>query len=85
MRAMPRLLGARGMPLRWSQAYVVADIGKADYFAPMIVSLRVLLPKAGAMADAEAASFADSLEAASAANHFFAASNFYTFIAQHAH
>jgi hypothetical protein len=42
----------------------------------------VLLPKAETMSEAEAAAFADGLERASAEGHFFAASNFYTYLAQ---
>jgi SAM-dependent methyltransferase len=81
MRAMPRLLVEAGLGLVWSRPYVVADIGRADYCAPMIASLRVLLPKVGAMTEAEANAFVDGLERASAENRFFGASNFYTYIA----
>ncbi|MBP0444809.1 methyltransferase domain-containing protein [Roseomonas sp. SSH11] len=81
MRAMPRLLAEAGLGLLWSRAYVVADIGRADYCAPMITSFRVLLPKVGVMTEAEANSFADGLERASAENRFFGASNFYTYLA----
>lgn len=80
MRTMPRLLAGARLSLVWSKAYVVADIGRADYCAPMIASLRVLLPKAGAMSEAEANAFADGLERASAENRFFGASNFYTYL-----
>jgi Methyltransferase domain len=44
--------GGAGLPLAWSRAYVGADIGRADHCAPMIASLRVLLPRAGAMPEA---------------------------------
>jgi hypothetical protein len=79
MRAMPRLLADAGLGLVWSRAYVVADIGRADYWATLIASLRVFLPKAGVMSGAEANAFADGLERASAEGRFFAASNFYTY------
>ncbi len=82
MRAMPSLLAQAGLGLFWSRSYVIADIGRADYCAPMIASLRVLLPKAGAMSEAEATAFVDGLERASEENRFFGASNFYTFIAR---
>jgi ubiquinone/menaquinone biosynthesis C-methylase UbiE len=82
MRAMPRLLANTVLDLIWSHAYVVADIGRADYFAPLITSLRVLLPKVGVMTEAEADVFADALDRASDENRFFGASNFYTYMAQ---
>jgi hypothetical protein len=82
MRAMPRMLAAAGLGLLWSRGYLVADIGPGDFFAPGITSFRVLLPKAGAMSDAEVKSFADGLDRASAENRFFGASNFYTYIAR---
>jgi SAM-dependent methyltransferase len=81
MRAMPRLLADSELGLEWSRAYVVADIGRADYCAPMIASFRVLLPKVGVMSEVEANAFVDELERASAENRFFGASNFYTYVA----
>jgi SAM-dependent methyltransferase len=82
MRLMPRLLAEADFDLRWSRGYLTADIGRADFFAPSVASFRVLLPRAGTMSEAEAAAFADRLEHASAENRFFAASNFYTYLAR---
>ncbi len=82
MRAMPRLLAEAGLGLVWSQGYLAADIGRMDFWAAGIATFRILLPKAGAMSEAEANAFVDGLERASAENRFFAASSFYTHIAQ---
>lgn len=82
MRAMPHLLADAGLNLVWSHGYVVADIGRMDFWAPSLASQRVLLPKSGAMTAAEANAFVDGQERASRENRFFAASNFYTYIAQ---
>jgi SAM-dependent methyltransferase len=82
MRAMPRLLGEVGLDLNWSRAYVAADIGRADFWAPSVASFRVLLPKAGTMTETKANAFVDDLERASDENRFFAACNFYTYVAQ---
>ncbi|MBV9757457.1 MAG: methyltransferase domain-containing protein [Alphaproteobacteria bacterium] len=82
MRRMPALLADAGFDLLWSRGYLAADIGRADFFAPSVASYRVLLPRAGAMSAADAAAFADRLEQASAQNRFFAASNFYAYIAR---
>ncbi len=82
MRAMPRLLAEAGLDLLWSRAYVAADIGRVDFWAPGVASFRVLLPRAGAMAQAEADALIGGLERASAENRFFGASNFYTYVAR---
>lgn len=81
-RAMLRLLNQAALDLTWARGYLVADIGQMDFWEPGITSFRVLLPKAGAMTEAEAAAFADGLERASAEKRFFGASNFYTYVAQ---
>ena len=75
MRVIPRLLTAAGLDLCWSRGYLVADIGRADFFAAAVASFRVLLPKSGAVSETEATAFADG---ASADGRFFGASNFYT-------
>jgi len=82
MRAMPRLLAEVGLDLNWSRAYVVADIGQADFWEPSVASFRVLLPAARTMTETEANAFVDELERASEDNRFFAACNFYTYVAQ---
>ena len=82
MRSMPRFLASQGFELQWSRAYVAADIGRADFWAPSLASFRILLPKTGAMSEADANAFINELERASAENRFFGASNFYTYIAR---
>jgi SAM-dependent methyltransferase len=82
MRAMPRLLADAGLDLVWSKGYVVADLGRMDFWRSSLVSQRMLLPKAGVMTEVEANALVDRLERASAEGRFFAASNFYTYIAQ---
>jgi hypothetical protein len=57
------------------------DIGHADFTAPGLPSLRVLLPRAGAMTQAEADAYVDDLERASAENRFFGGYAFYACIA----
>jgi SAM-dependent methyltransferase len=82
MRSMPRFLANQGFELQWSRAYVAADVGRADFWAPSLASFRVLLPRTGVMSGTEANAFIDQLEYASAENRFFGASNFYTYIAR---
>lgn len=82
MRGLPQLLAGLDMRIEASFAYVVSDIGQADFFAAALDSFRVLLPRSGVMAEADATAYVDMLEAASAREAFFAVSNFYTFIAR---
>ncbi|MGK9171373.1 methyltransferase domain-containing protein [Inquilinus limosus] len=81
MRAMPRLLVEAGFALRWSRGWLAMDIGQADVTAPGLPSLRVLLPRTGAMTQSEADAYVDGLERASAENRFFGGYALYACIA----
>jgi SAM-dependent methyltransferase len=81
VRGMPRLLREVGLVLTASFANVVADIGKADFFAPGVQSLVKLLPKSGAMTEAEAQALVDAVMKQSDEGTYFAATNFYSFVA----
>ncbi|WP_270937487.1 methyltransferase domain-containing protein [Falsiroseomonas oryzae] len=82
MRAMPRLLAEAGLELAWSRGYLMADIGRMDFWQAGIASFRVLLPKAGVLPAEEANAFVDALERAAAENRFFGASAFYAYLAR---
>jgi ubiquinone/menaquinone biosynthesis C-methylase UbiE len=82
MRQMPRLLQAAGLQLVASFPYIVAEVGKADFWAPAIESFRRLVPKSGAMTEQEANAWADSLLIDSTAGVFFGASNYYGYVAR---
>jgi SAM-dependent methyltransferase len=82
MRQMPRLLRAAGLQLVASFPYVLAEVGKADFWIPAIESCRRLLPKSGAMSEQGANAWADSLLGDSAAGIFFGASNYYGYVAR---
>lgn len=81
MRAMPRLLTEHGLDLQWSRGWLAMDVGRADFTAPGLPSLRVLLPRVGAMTQAEADAYVESLERASAEKRFFGGYAFYACIA----
>ncbi len=78
---MPRLLREVGLVLVQSFANVVADVGKADFFAPGLQSLIALLPKAGAMSEAEARMLVADAIKRSDEGTYFGATNFYSFVA----
>jgi ubiquinone/menaquinone biosynthesis C-methylase UbiE len=82
MRDMPRLLREAGLQLESAFPYVVADIGKADFFAGTIPSFVKLLPRAGAMTEAQAAQWASDMLARSDQGIFFGATNFYSYVAR---
>src|SRR5438445_10755129 len=74
MRAVPRLLTAAGLDLCWS--YLIADIGRADFFCGGRRLLPRAVAEAGAVSEPEATAFAAELDRASAGGRFFGASNF---------
>lgn len=80
MRQLPRLAKRAGLEPVKSFPYVLAEIGQADFWLPAVESFRKLLPKAGAMTDEEAASWADMILRSSEAGTFFGASNFYGYV-----
>ena len=82
MREMPQLLRAAGLSLVASFPYVLAEIGKADFWAPAIASLRRLAPAAGTMTESAANELADNLMKASDEGVFFGASNYYGYVAR---
>ena len=65
MRQMPVLVHEAGLELVASFPYVLAEVGKADFWLPAIESFRKLMPTAGAMTAAEASAWADRLTQAS--------------------
>jgi hypothetical protein len=82
MRSMPYLLRTAGLTLEASMAHVLAEIGQADYWAGMLNSLPVLLPKAGLVDEDTARAFVAAQHEASANGTFFCSANFYTYIAR---
>ena len=82
MRQMPGLLRDAGLMLTWSFAYVVADIGTADFWLPGIESMRTLVPQSGVMDEATINTWADARLRESDAGTFFGASNFYAYVAK---
>lgn len=81
MRQMPQLLRQAGLRLERSFAWLIADIGTADYFAPTLQSFLKLLPKAGAMSEPGARAFVDAMMRRSEQGVFFGACNFYAYVA----
>ncbi len=71
MRQMPVLAREAGLELVASFSYVLAEVGKADFWLPAIESFRKLVPAAGTMSDADANAWADRLMQASETGVFF--------------
>jgi ubiquinone/menaquinone biosynthesis C-methylase UbiE len=81
MRQMPQLLREAGLQLAATFAYVVADVGRADFWDTSIKSLTRLLPKAGAMTEAQAAEWVAAMFQRSDQGTFFGACNYYSYVA----
>ena len=81
MRQMPQLLQEAGLRLTAAFSYIVADIGRADFWDGSVKSLIRLLPKAGAMTESQAEAWAAAMLARSEQGTFFGASNYYGFVA----
>jgi ubiquinone/menaquinone biosynthesis C-methylase UbiE len=82
MREMPQLLKDAGLVLEAAFAHVVADIGKADFFAPGLQSLLRVLPRSGAMSESEARGWVNAMLRRSEEGTYFGASNFYSYVAK---
>lgn len=80
MRQLPVLVRETGLQLVASFPYVLAEVGKADFWLPAIESFRKLMPAAGAMTETEATAWADRLIQASESGVFFGASNYYGYV-----
>jgi len=84
MREMPKLLRDGGLTLVKSFSHVIADIGKADFFAPGIQALLRLLPSAGATTESEARDWVAAMTKRSDEGTYFGAANFYSYVATRA-
>jgi 2-polyprenyl-3-methyl-5-hydroxy-6-metoxy-1,4-benzoquinol methylase len=82
MRQLPELLAEAGFAIETHRSYVIADVGRADFFAENLSTWRRLLPVSGVIAKSDVDSLMDGLDAASKAGTLFWANNFYTYIAR---
>lgn len=80
MRQLPRLARRLGLELAHSFPYVLTEAGRAEFWIPAIESFRKLLPKAGAMSEAEAEAWAADLLRSSEEGVFFGSSNYYGYV-----
>jgi ubiquinone/menaquinone biosynthesis C-methylase UbiE len=82
MRQMPRLLRTAGLECVTSFSYILAEMGKADFWVPALESFRRLLPQSGVMTGEEANAWVDARLQESAEGVFFGASNYYSYVAR---
>jgi len=81
MRDMPRLLRSAGLSLVQSFAHVIADIGKAEFFAPGLQAMTKMLPRATGMSEAQVRTWSAAMLKRSEEGTYFAATNFYSYVA----
>jgi len=82
MRQLPKLLAKAGFAIETHRSYVIADVGRAEFFAENLSTWRRLLPISGVVAKDNTDKLMDGLEAESNAGTLFWANNFYTYIAR---
>jgi ubiquinone/menaquinone biosynthesis C-methylase UbiE len=82
MRQMPRLLREAGLELVTAFPYVLAEVGRADFWSSAIEAYRRLIPKARVMSQDEADAWAAALRLDSEAGVFFGSSNYYAYVAK---
>ncbi len=82
MRQMPQLLREAGLELDVFFSYVIADVGKADFWGPALQSFLRVLPKSGAMSEAGAQAWVEGMLQRSEDGVFFGASNYYSYVAK---
>jgi ubiquinone/menaquinone biosynthesis C-methylase UbiE len=80
MREMPLLARDAGLEFVAVFPYILAEVGKADFWLPAIASFSKLMPTAGAMTEPEASAWADRLIQASESGLFFGASNYFGYV-----
>jgi hypothetical protein len=74
MRQLPLLLSTAGLEFVTAYAYVVSDIGTADYWATSVESM--------AMTVEDASRWANARMQESENGTFFASSNYYSYVAR---
>jgi SAM-dependent methyltransferase len=82
MRTMPLLLRRAGLELVDSLAWVISEIGTGDFWVGALDSFLVLIPEAGVLSVEEIQAFVDAQRRASAEGTFFAAANYYAYLAR---
>lgn len=82
IRQLPRLLADAGFAMETHRSYVIADVGRAQFFSENLTTWRRLLPVSGVISKEHTDLLMNGLEAASAAGTLFWANNFYTFVAR---
>ncbi|MEX2426183.1 MAG: methyltransferase domain-containing protein, partial [Thermomicrobiaceae bacterium] len=82
MRQMSRLIRDARLETTRFFAYVMAEMGEADFFLPGIESFEKLGPQSGAVTEEEAVSWVAELKKSSDEGVFFGAGNFLTYIAR---
>jgi ubiquinone/menaquinone biosynthesis C-methylase UbiE len=82
MRTMPLLLRRAGLQLTAALSWVLAEIGTGDFWVGALDSFLVLVPEAGVLSFEEIQDFVDAQRRASEAGTFFAAANYYAYLAR---
>lgn len=82
MKSLPRVLANLEFRVDSARVWVLADIGRADFFAGSLASLPAIMPNAGLVTQNEIDDFVTEQYRASEDGQFFASTNFCAMIAK---
>lgn len=80
MQQMPWVAAKAGLKVRKSFSYLLSEIGTAGFFADMLPSLPVLLPRTGQADEATTRRWVEQQESYARDGTFFGGINFYTYM-----
>lgn len=80
MRRLPRMAGAAGLSVEKCFSYLIAEVGKPDFFAGLVDTIGPMLLSSGVSTEDEAAVISADLKTAVAEGTFFGACNYYGYV-----
>ena len=80
MRRLPRMARAAGLTVQRCFSYLIAEVGKPDFFAGLVDTIGPMLSSSGVSTEDEAAAISADLKTAVAEGTFFGACNYYGYV-----
>jgi len=80
MRRLPRMAKAAGLSVERCFSYLIAEVGKPDFFEGLVDTIGSMLSSSGVSTEDEAAAISADLKTAAAEGIFFGACNYYGYV-----
>ena len=80
MRRLPRMAREAGLSVERCFSYLIAEVGKPDFFAGLVDTIGPMLLSSGVSTEDEAAAISADLKTAVAEGTFFGACNYYGYV-----